>query len=126
MSRFFENKQNIHIVAEVLAISGVVYYFSKQTKALSQQILELNKRLDEHEEIIAQQTQLIRQFAPKFSVPPQQPVPKPKPLPPKEEPSFAIVLPPVKEQTVSEEAKEELLDEEIKEELSELDLKKEK
>lgn len=128
MSKLFENKQYLHIAAETIAIAGVFYYLNKQTKLLSTQISQLNKRLEDCEEIIAQQSQLIRQLAPKLQQAPP-PVAKPKPLPQKAaEPSFAIVLPPPSEpqvKIVPPEVEEEQLDEEIKEELSELNLKKE-
>jgi len=49
---FLENKQLVHIVAEVVVLVGVVFYFSSKNKKLSSHIEELAQRIEEQEDRI--------------------------------------------------------------------------
>ena len=62
MSKLLENKQIIHIAAEVIIIAGVVVYFSYKNKKLLGQIEELSHRVEEQETIIQKHEQVIRQL----------------------------------------------------------------
>lgn len=61
-SKFLEdNKQALHVAAEVIALLGVSVYFSRQNRALSNQINELKSRLEEQHEIISRHEHALRQ-----------------------------------------------------------------
>lgn len=62
MSKILENKQIIHIVSEVVILSGITFYFVSQNKKLQTQINELSGKLDEYEEMYQNHEQVIRQL----------------------------------------------------------------
>lgn len=95
-SKFLEdNKQALHVAAEVIALLGVSVYFSRKNTVLSNQINELQNRLEEQQEIIKrhehaliQHTRLLQELQDE-----RQPVraPKARPKPPR-------VVPPEEEE----------------------------
>lgn len=67
MSKLLENKQMLHIGAEIVSLVGVVYYFSRKNTELLKHIEEITQRLDEQEEIIAKQDQVIKAIIAKMN-----------------------------------------------------------
>jgi len=59
MSKLFENKQLIHIIIEVIVISGLSIYFTQRNKKLTNSINELIQRLEEQEDIIQKHEKMI-------------------------------------------------------------------
>jgi hypothetical protein len=51
-SKFYQNKDFIHIGVEILALVGVCYYVSNKNKTLTSNIEELSQRLEEQEDQI--------------------------------------------------------------------------
>lgn len=81
MSKILENKQIIHIAAEILVLVGITFYFSSKNKKLSEHIEDLSQRLEDQEDLIKKHEQIIRQLVQRINstnegrnVPPQ-PVP---------------------------------------------------
>jgi hypothetical protein len=81
MSKLLENKQIIHIAAEILVLVGITFYFSSKNKKLSEHIEDLSQRLEDQEDLIQKHEQIIRQLVQRINstnggrnVPPQ-PVP---------------------------------------------------
>jgi hypothetical protein len=62
MSKLLENKQIIHIAAEMVVITGVVFYFSSKNKKLLEYIENLSVRLDEQDKLIQKHEQVIIQL----------------------------------------------------------------
>ena len=62
MSKLLENKQIIHIAAEMIVITGVVFYFSSKNKKLLEYIENLSVRLDEQDKLIQKHEQVIIQL----------------------------------------------------------------
>ena len=62
MSKLLENKQIVHIAAEIVTIISVVFYFSSKNKKLLEHIENLSIRLDEQDEIIQKHEQIIIQL----------------------------------------------------------------
>ena len=52
MSKLLENKQIIHIAAEILVLVGITFYFSSKNKKLSEHIEDLSQRLEDQEDLI--------------------------------------------------------------------------
>ena len=74
MSKLLENKQIIHIISEIVVITGITIYFSQQTKKLKSHINDLTQRIDDQDEIIqthekkiAQLISTVEQLANNFS-----------------------------------------------------------
>jgi phosphopantetheine adenylyltransferase len=62
MSKLLENKQIIHIAAEIVVLVGITFYFSSKNKKLSDHIEDLSQRLEEQEDLIQKHEQIIRQL----------------------------------------------------------------
>jgi hypothetical protein len=62
MSKILENKQIIHIATEIVALTGIVFYFSSKNSKLLKQIEELNQRLKEQEEISREHNIIINEL----------------------------------------------------------------
>ena len=78
MSKLLENKQIIHIAAEILVLVGITFYFSSKNKKLSEHIEDLSQRLEDQEDLIQKHEQIIRQLVQRMNstnggrnVPPQ-------------------------------------------------------
>jgi hypothetical protein len=56
------NKQILHIVVEIIVISGVIIYFSYKHKKLVTRVEELSKQLEIQNEIIQKHEQIINQL----------------------------------------------------------------
>jgi hypothetical protein len=56
------NKQILHIVVEIIVISGVIFYFSYKHKKLITRVEELSKQLEIQNEIIQKHEQIINQL----------------------------------------------------------------
>ena len=56
------NKQILHIVVEIIVISGVIIYFSYKHKKLVTRVEELYKQLEIQNEIIQKHEQIINQL----------------------------------------------------------------
>jgi len=57
-----DNKQLVHIAAEVVVLVGVVFYFSSKSKKLSGHIEELAQRLEEQEDHMQKQEERIQKL----------------------------------------------------------------
>jgi cell division septum initiation protein DivIVA len=62
MSKLLENKQIIHIATEIVALMGIVFYFSSKNKKLLEHIEDLSQRLEDQEDLIQKHEQIIRQL----------------------------------------------------------------
>jgi hypothetical protein len=62
MSKLFENKQIIHIATEIVALIGIIFYFSSKNKKLLEHIEDLSQRLEDQEDLIQKHEQIIRQL----------------------------------------------------------------
>jgi hypothetical protein len=61
-SNLLENKQLMHITAEVIVVIGIIYYINQKNKALSKDIDKLVQRIEEQEDIIQRHEQLIKKL----------------------------------------------------------------
>lgn len=59
---FYRNKELIHIGLEILAITGISVYFSKNIKAINNKVDVLISKIEEHQAIIAKYEQYIGQL----------------------------------------------------------------
>ena len=59
MLKYLENKQTVHIVAEIVVLLGLVFYFNSKVKRLSKYIEDISFRLEQQEDEIAKNTQMI-------------------------------------------------------------------
>lgn len=66
-SKFFENKQLIHIVSEAVVLLGISFYFSSQNKKLMNHIEELAHRLEEQDDKIQKLTTTLEQMGKSLS-----------------------------------------------------------
>jgi hypothetical protein len=62
MSKLLENKQIIHIATEIVAMVGIVFYFSSKNKKLLVHIEDLSQRLEDQENLIQRHEQIIKQL----------------------------------------------------------------
>jgi enoyl-[acyl-carrier-protein] reductase (NADH) len=62
MAKLLENKQIVHIVSEVVVLSGLTLYFSQVNKRLTKNITELNQKLEEQSVIIENHEQVIQKL----------------------------------------------------------------
>ena len=62
MSKLLENKQIIHIATEIVALIGIIFYFSSKNKKLLEHIEDLSQRLEDQEDLIQKHEQIIRQL----------------------------------------------------------------
>ena len=87
MSKLLENKQIIHIATEIVALIGIIFYFSSKNKKLLEHIEDLSQRLEDQEDLIQKHEQIIRQLvqavntkrpqlSPNTSIPKTSPKPK--------------------------------------------------
>jgi hypothetical protein len=67
MSKIFENKQVIHIVSEVIVLTGIIYYFSYKNKKLMTCIQELTDRVNTQEDMMKKQNQMIKELSDKVN-----------------------------------------------------------
>ena len=58
-SNLLENKQAMHVVAEVVVLIGVVYYINQKNAACVSSINKLVQRIEEQEDIIQRHEQII-------------------------------------------------------------------
>ena len=72
MSKLIENKQIIHIIAELVVIAGLVLYFTSKNKKMNVIIDELSYRLEQQEEIIQKHEDLIKQLISQYTNSTQQ------------------------------------------------------
>jgi uncharacterized coiled-coil protein SlyX len=59
MVKFLENKQMLHIITEVIVITGITLYFSNKNKKLTSHIEDLSQRIEDLEENLQKQETLI-------------------------------------------------------------------
>jgi hypothetical protein len=62
-AKFFDNKQIIHVAAELIIFLGLAYYLSNKTKKLGSNIEELSQRLEEQEERMQKLEDVIKQMS---------------------------------------------------------------
>ena len=62
MLKLLENKQIIHIATEIVALIGIIFYFSSKNKKLLEHIEDLSQRLEDQEDLIQKHEQIIRQL----------------------------------------------------------------
>jgi hypothetical protein len=62
MSKLLEHKQIIHIATEIVALIGIIFYFSSKNKKLLEHIEDLSQRLEDQEDLIQKHEQIIRQL----------------------------------------------------------------
>ena len=62
MSKILENKQIIHIATEIVALMGIIFYFSSKNKKLLSHIEDLSQRLEEQEDLIQKHEKIIKQL----------------------------------------------------------------
>ena len=70
------NEQMVHIATEIVVILGLTFYFNQKTKKLMGCIDELNKKVQEQEELLKKHEQIIKQmieFINKLEIPKEQP-----------------------------------------------------
>lgn len=85
MSKFFENKQIIHIITEIVILIGITLYFSSKNKKLYEHIEDLSQRLEDQEDLIQKHEQIIRQLVQRLNSSrgsgnsPQHTIPTPTP-----------------------------------------------
>ena len=65
-SQSFMNMKTLHIVAEVLAMCGMVAYFYKRNLTLMAKIDELTKRLDDHDEMVQNHETALKKIVEKL------------------------------------------------------------
>jgi hypothetical protein len=61
--KIFQNREMIHIVSEVIVLTGMTYYFSSQNKKLSARIDELSKKIEQQEQQMLTMDSGLRQIA---------------------------------------------------------------
>ncbi len=83
MSKLFENKQIIHIATEIVALIGIIFYFSSKNKKLLEHIEDLSQRLEDQEDLIQKHEQIIRQLVQVVNNRGHPPSPSPQPSKPK-------------------------------------------
>ena len=61
---FFQNMSlgTLHIVAELLAIVGISYYFFNKNKILTKNIQEITQRLEEQDEILSRHEEILNKL----------------------------------------------------------------
>ena len=128
MSSIIENKQLVHIGAEIVILAGVSYYFSNKNAKLLESIEVINLRLNQQEEMIQKQDMLIKKLMIKVEQnhpKSQSSVVEPKKVTKKQSSvSFEEKTPIiVRIEEDDPEETESNLDKEIEEELNELDEK---
>jgi hypothetical protein len=62
MLKLFENKQIIHIATEIVALIGIIFYFSSKNKKLLEHIEDISQRLEDQEDLIQKHEQIIKQL----------------------------------------------------------------
>ena len=136
MTNVLEQKQIIHIVVEIVVLTGVSFYFASKNKQLSSSIQALSKKLEEQEEIIQRHEQILMQLVKSVNQNNNNNVIKPVtvniipdlPIKKNKDPKIVSVKAQPLKNEVSESENESDLDDEIEEELKELekddDLKK--
>jgi len=65
MSKILENKQIIHIAAELVVLLGITFFFSQKNKKIMNHINDLSQRIEEQEDIIQKYEQLIKNLTKK-------------------------------------------------------------
>jgi len=83
MSKLLENKQIIHIATEIVALIGIIFYFSSKNKKLLEHIEDLSQRLEDQEDLIQKHEQIIRQLVQAVNNRGHPPSPSPSPQPSK-------------------------------------------
>lgn len=83
MSKLLENKQIIHIATEIVALIGIIFYFSSKNKKLLEHIEDLSQRLEDQEDLIQKHEQIIRQLVQAVNNRGHPPSPSPQPPKPK-------------------------------------------
>lgn len=141
MSKLLDNKQMIHIAAEIVILIGVTFYFSQKNRKLMVHIEDLTLRLEEQDELLQNHEKVLQKLvahvsgtpvASKTMVKPtaskpvkpatakpatktSKPVTKPAPTPPAPAPASAPI-------DDSESDTSDALDEELADELRELEV----
>lgn len=69
----------LHIIAEIIALCGIVVYFSQKNAALTKHLEELSARVEEHEDILAKHDEVLKKIISRLS-PNHQPQPQPQSL----------------------------------------------
>ena len=93
MTSFLKNKDTLHIVGEIVIISGVCIYFSRKIKALNNKVCILEQKLTEQQEVINKHEKIIDRLIEIIQGPPVQPpqrAPAPKYKPKAENPERVI------------------------------------
>lgn len=70
--KLFDNKQLIHVAAEVVLFVGMFYYISSKTKKLNNHIEDLVQKIDEQEELLQKHEQIIKQLVGAINQMPRQ------------------------------------------------------
>ena len=68
MAKMFENKQIIHIAAEIIVIGGLTFYFNQKHKKVVKQVEELNQRLEQQNMILQKHEQIIQRLVNTFNL----------------------------------------------------------
>lgn len=63
MLKYFENKQTLHIIAEIVVLVGIVFCFNSKIKKLSKYIEDLSLRLEQQEDEISNNKKLLLQLS---------------------------------------------------------------
>jgi len=125
MSSIIENKQLVHIGAEIVILAGVSYYFSNKNSKLLESIEVMNLRLNQQEEMLQKQDMLIKKLMVKVeqNQSPSRSSVEPKKVIKKQNTVSFEEKTPVIVRVVEEEDEEteSNLDKEIEEELNELE-----
>ena len=70
----------LHIIAEIIALCGIVVYFSQKNASLTKHLEELSARVEEHEDILAKHDEVLKKIISRISQSPNAHVTQPSPL----------------------------------------------
>lgn len=59
---FFDNKQILHLVAELLVLIFIIFHFSQKTKRLARHIEDLASRIEEQEDVLQRHEKILEQI----------------------------------------------------------------
>jgi hypothetical protein len=65
MSKILDNKQIVHIAAEVVVLLGITFFFSQKNKKIMNHINDLSQRIEDQEDIIQKYEQIISNLSKK-------------------------------------------------------------
>jgi hypothetical protein len=62
MSKLLENKQMVHIAAEVIILIGITFYFSQKNRRLMGHIEDLTHRMEEQDDVIDKHEKILQRL----------------------------------------------------------------